>query len=687
MNKVEIFPSNEKNFRRLKNHLKTSSKGTAILPTGYGKTPLSLRVLQDRHTPGTMQLILGPSHGVWAEFEKHDPHLNQYCRFLTYNQLSRFKDPYKEILRTNPSVIILDEYTRSGAKKWSRAIRKLLKVNKTIKIIGITAMEIRHLDSRRDMAHEIFGHENIIVKKTILDAIEEGVYKKPRLITSLYSLSDTIRNFYEKVGIKDLPKNKALEIKSKVAVLVKKWKATKTVPKLLKAGCQPSDYKFIIFLDRIKSIQELQPTIHRWFKAAFPGRPISLFQVTSENSPQKNLSITKQFLLNRDPSKIDVILSVNILNETLHDPDLTCAIQLRKTSSLNVEFQQIGRVLFAGSKKTPKLFDLANNIKLINPLETQKQVSSKTGLIKKKKKQVIELVFDIQHEVSDIIQELSRLEFKNSTWAQNYISLKKAMKALGGNILQLSKKYPKEQYYLFSQFSQYKQGQLTHKKIMLLKKIGIDVKQSMTDIRWTLMFARLTSVWKRTGSLPTKNEKALRGWLRSLYRGRSGRRLTKNQKKLLEPFFNRMSEEDKKKILPSVPPLVYTNKEKKRLTLNMDKLFFSQVKKCPKCKGPVRTGYQHRQGKKASPRVYCRNVGSCGGVFGQIAYLGFRPRFPYLLAAYIENKEKMDKLFGNSLGSKQKKHQFLGTDLLTFKNFSKKISSSLILEYQKVTKK
>ena len=50
-----------------------------------------------------------------------------------------------------------------------------------------------------------------------------------------------------------------------------------------------------------------------------------------------------------------------MLNEGLHIDGVEAVILLRKTSSPNIHYQQIGRCLASGNTDSPIIFDLVNN--------------------------------------------------------------------------------------------------------------------------------------------------------------------------------------------------------------------------------------------------------------------------------------------------------------------------------------
>ena len=70
-------------------------------------------------------------------------------------------------------------------------------------------------------------------------------------------------------------------------------------------------------------------------------------------------------MLFRSINGLNVIFTVNILNEGVHIPNVDCIIFLRKTASSIIYNQQLGRVI-ADYNEEPLVFDLVNNLSNLN---------------------------------------------------------------------------------------------------------------------------------------------------------------------------------------------------------------------------------------------------------------------------------------------------------------------------------
>lgn len=604
MTKATIYPQLKKPFKKLSKHLKTSPVGAVILPTGYGKTTIGLRTIQDLHKPGTKQVLLGPNYNVWEAFQKADPSLSQYCRFYTYLTLARSKNPLGLLKESNPQVVVLDEFHRTGAKVWKRAVSGLFN-QEQIKVVGVTATETRFLDNCRNMAVELFGRENIVIKKTLTEAIEEGFFKKPKLIHSFFSIDRQLEEIEGSENLPNLSQDQQEYIHRKLVEIRKSFSGAKMVPAALKKHCDPSDYKFIFFIDSVDELQRMRPTINEWLKEAFPGRPATILSVTHKHTKAEKKEIVKRFLENRDPKKLDVMLSVNILNESLHDSDLTCCVLLRSTKSLIITLQQIGRTLTAGSSKTPKIFDFVNNIKQLSAWADYRDFSilgeerEDTDPVKDAGEVSFEgarrprvIPFEIIDETHDFVEAFSELEHRVSDWNFQYSLLKQYVKK--------HKKLPKTNSGSLSQFvrdcrKKFKQGILTETQIQLLNELDINLVVEKTKDQWNVNFEKFkaASSIDEHGNFVQPKSTALTAWFS---RQKGNAELSQEKKDLIQPFVEAI-----KKL--EIIPVRLSIKEKQLYAKNVEHVILTHTR--PSC-----CGIHMRINTTKSTKYY--RCGKCG---------------------------------------------------------------------------
>ena len=81
--------------------------------------------------------------------------------------------------------------------------------------------------------------------------------------------------------------------------------------------------------------------------------------------------------LQKSPNTIDLVYSINMLNEGYHIDNITGIVLLRPTQSPIVYTQQVGRCMQVGVEHSPIVFDFVSNISIhtlfdFTPVKTQK---------------------------------------------------------------------------------------------------------------------------------------------------------------------------------------------------------------------------------------------------------------------------------------------------------------------------
>jgi len=120
------------------------------------------------------------------------------------------------------------------------------------------------------------------------------------------------------------------------------------------------NYKIIVYVSRLKDIQPTSNMCYSWFKDAFPKKTINMFYQNSLEKAWHNTKQLQEFIKPRDKNNIDIIVSVDMLSEGVHIPDVSSIIMFRHTKSPVVYFQQIGRTI---NNAQPLIFDFVDNSK------------------------------------------------------------------------------------------------------------------------------------------------------------------------------------------------------------------------------------------------------------------------------------------------------------------------------------
>ena len=155
---IELYPHNREAYDKLCILLEKYRKACVIHPTGTGKSFIAFKYLEDN--PHKKVLWVSPSDTIFYVQIKNlykatdtviAAGIEGRIKYMTYPALLKVKNFNRMEKR---DVIVLDEFHRCGARKWGKAIEKLMAANKDAVIIGLTATHIRYLDNHRNMAEE-----------------------------------------------------------------------------------------------------------------------------------------------------------------------------------------------------------------------------------------------------------------------------------------------------------------------------------------------------------------------------------------------------------------------------------------------------------------------------------------------------------------------------------------------------
>ena len=339
--KIELKAHNQSAVNELREALKVSQRVCTMRATGTGKSYIIAELIKDYDNA----LIMAPSTYI-IEQQKKLIGDREGVNYVTY-QKTITKD---YIIPTNIDAIFLDEFHRVGAEIWGNYVYKIIEKNPKAKVIGFTATTIRGLEGR-DMAQEVFNG-NIVSPLSLPEAWVDGILKLPIYVSSFYEIDEIIKE----------EKKKAKWCKEAIEKLRKldiDWKKSGGVPSIIMEYLPKNSKRVIVFLSNIAELKRMRKTIEGWFKlAGFHGA--KFYEIHKKKSnPGKELA---KFEKNDEDDKLKVILSVNMLNEGLHVPDVDSVMFLRKTESNIIFLQQMGRCLTVDHKKTPIIFDFVGNI-------------------------------------------------------------------------------------------------------------------------------------------------------------------------------------------------------------------------------------------------------------------------------------------------------------------------------------
>lgn len=325
--------------------LKTSSRVCIVQATGTGKGVIASYLIEDY----VNVLVIAPTNAILENYRMNLGVNSENVIFYTYQGISMLLNNQIEELGEKVSLIILDEFHRIGAETWGRKVEMLCDraEAKGCKTLGLSATPVRYLDNERDMSEEFFNG-NVVNGLNIVDAVVSGVLPTFKYVVSYYG--------YEKDLFEKIEKNKeklTMDIKGIVSNLENNYSIGKIIQKETKE--LSNNQKWIVFFSKIEELEEFKDKIYSWFNGK-----VNIFILHSNSNYSGNMKVLKEF--NNSDKDINVLLSVNMLNEGVHIKDIDGIIMLRKTISPIVYLQQLGRALQIGGK-SPIIFDFIGNLK------------------------------------------------------------------------------------------------------------------------------------------------------------------------------------------------------------------------------------------------------------------------------------------------------------------------------------
>ena len=377
-----LLDHNIQPYADLEAMLATSHKAMVVAATGAGKTSVTVKYLEDHNLQG---LVVCPKVSICKQWDTASDNIitMTYQKFCNGPDVSAY-DCY-----------IFDEAHHTGASKWGKAVKGLM-ASTDKPVIGLTADPKRYLDGGRDMGQELWDG-NVVYGVDLDEAIQKGILPGGIFVSALFDAGAELEK-YRNIPVTDTLKGR-LETCTENCL---------SITEILHKHMPEGKRKGIVFTDCIDRIQESVALI----QAAYPFEPVSF--IHSNRSQKQNAEV----LMNFNRSEHGFIVTVDMLNEGVHIPDVNTIIMLRRTSSPNVFMQQLGRG-FSPSSKDVVIFDfVGNNCSLkiiaehINCANGGK--SSPDDVTAKLSSQFI--VYDYATPVVELLDDVKR--FLNGAWTQ-----------------------------------------------------------------------------------------------------------------------------------------------------------------------------------------------------------------------------------------------------------------------------
>lgn len=153
-NELELYPHNEKAYRKLLDMLSETRRACIIHPTGTGKAFIAYRYAFDH--PKERILWMSPSTYIEQEQEASIRRELPNYEFKNIERMTyqtAMHRAQKGNLDIHADTVIFDEFHHTGAPQWSRGVEGVIECNPDANLIGLSATSIRYSDRRACTPH------------------------------------------------------------------------------------------------------------------------------------------------------------------------------------------------------------------------------------------------------------------------------------------------------------------------------------------------------------------------------------------------------------------------------------------------------------------------------------------------------------------------------------------------------
>lgn len=393
-----LFEHNKEVFENMESLLLKKGSCCVVMGTGVGKTYVASEFLDKYHYRA---LVVSPRNSINESWKKHSPRVET----ITYQKLANV---FENIDFSKFNIVICDEVHHIGAPKWGKAIKHLID-NKIIKVLGLTESSIRYSDGGRDVAEDFFNG-NIAIGVDVPTAIEQKILNPVTYVGAMYNSE----------GLKKTLRGK---IQSRLyAKLNLVLNNTPTVQEIIKKHMPNGKRKGIIFASTIDDMKYASDFVH----SIYPNVEIRF--VHSKQSSTYN-DANMEWFKNVDEG---YLCSVDMISEGVHIKGVNTLIMLRRTESVNLFNQQLGRCLDASSREPAILFDLVNNQYSIHITHNRVQIKVNSIKDSAKRNVVASEQMIVKDYTKDIVKVLKEIkESLSKKWSEEEIQKLKDFMASG----------------------------------------------------------------------------------------------------------------------------------------------------------------------------------------------------------------------------------------------------------------
>ncbi len=437
MDEMQLYEWNEYAYKKLiESYENANNRAAVVYPPGTGKTSIALKYTHEHKDHKV--LYIAPYNmilhqlktSIFEDFNKTMKDFKNLNR-MTYAGLNQVMKTIPEKL-AGYDFIVFDEFHHTGSNEWGKSVEKLLELNKNANILGLSATKERYFENR-DMAEEIF-EGNIVAEMSIQEAMLRGILPCSDYYMAQYSFNEDIEDLQEYIDeCKDPEKKK--EAQNILNEAKKKfYDKTEDISNILGKGVKNKNGKYLVFCSSKKDLEIIKKYIPEWFSKV--NTDIEISEIHSDKTIKENENTMKKF--KEENEKLQVLLSIDMLNEGVHVKKLNGILMTRRTGSPRIFYQEFGRVLAANrnTNHIPEVYDLVANISAIEAIESfsRKYKEDYERLVKnaknkeekeklEEKNEEIQKFIKISEKVKefkDIVDKITELTNSRSTWIETF---------------------------------------------------------------------------------------------------------------------------------------------------------------------------------------------------------------------------------------------------------------------------
>ena len=419
--KKRLFKKSDETYKEMVEKLNEHGRVLMVRPTGFGKTYLLVKLLKEyvNRYPNKKVLYLYPMNIIRAEIESEE---NGYMEdgiiadknkvtMMTYSAFNNkakgnkidgdvIPEIWREELRNNYSLVILDEAHRAGAERFTEAYEGFKDVigKDGVHMVGATATPER-MDAEEEglVLNKFFGGIELS-EFTLFDAFREGIMPPISAVQAVYDVSE-LKEMLGKRHLKGIEGKLAEgELNVQIGLIAKEiGNAPRIIYEKISEeydldNPEETYFKFIVFFNDINDMRERGPVVCSYFESALNNiakheRNKKSVYDTEDRKKHKEYKINPYYIASNNPDncfdsvgvykkdtsdlndikrgkrthEVDLFMTVNMINEGYHVDDVSGVLMMRGTRSETIFLQQLGRALSVMAVKRPLVFDFANN--------------------------------------------------------------------------------------------------------------------------------------------------------------------------------------------------------------------------------------------------------------------------------------------------------------------------------------